>query len=41
MDSSPISQLFMVDKVIKMEIGLDKELNIKNVLSHSQQEEML
>lgn len=41
MDSSPISQLFMVDKVIKMKIGLGRELNVNNALSHSQQEAML
>ncbi len=41
MDSSPISQLFMVDKIIKMEIFLGKELNVNNSLLHSQQEAML
>ena len=41
MDSSPIAPLFMADKVIKMEIGLGKELNVNNSLSHSKQEAML
>ena len=41
MDYPPIVQLFMADKVIKMEIGLDKELNVNNALSPSQQEVML
>ena len=30
----------MADKFIKMEIGLGKELNVNNALSHSQQEAM-
>lgn len=37
MDSSPIAQLFMAYKIIKMEIGLGKELKVNNALSHSQQ----
>ena len=41
MDSSLVAQLFMVDKVIKMEIGLCKELNVNYAFSHSQQEAML
>lgn len=41
MDSTPIAQLFMADKVIKMEIGLGKELNVNNALSPSQQKVIL
>ena len=39
--SSPVSQLFMEDKGIKMEVGPKKELNVSNTLSPSHQKIVL
>ena len=40
-DSSLVAQLFMIDKVIKMEVDLGRELNVINTLSPSYQKIVL